>query len=534
MKVIQESLKPGSAKVADLPLYECLEQDSLYEVVKAWYDHDPGSCRPCGVVCAQTYNYVRTHDSDLSTFCQGVRKCELGRRRCLDSDYVHSRLTVLRKRPVLYICGSLAYDFTIPLRSCDGSVVGVFVDGQLRSRIRSPYSMEMLAREYELEEDTFINCYDELPILDRDRARATTDFLGGEFADVLNRLNERARCRLDIDAFRRDAGVLKQMLEQAAGDGLAKQSWPFTADSDELSDHFAAVSTLSTGSDGEAHPATFEIGFRRHAKQQLSGYFVIEAGPQSKVFREAYRKLRGSQARVLRRDEKNPVKEEILEPVNRVCYESTRRGYEERKIYWLFAALEDHKLEGVAAIAAKHKGELNQLREALEQKADETVSYLERHSLSCLLTRGLGTPDGGEIGVARRKEYIRSARTKVKRLSDGSDRTVSLEWKPLLEYLRFVLADGETLADLSDKQRLSFDTDVVGVLGSPYFSPISELRAFRCLRTLPPVAAPVTVAGRSRRVREPYRPEVITDSDTRGRLMRQNLAWLERHGKEGK
>jgi hypothetical protein len=315
------------------------------------------------------------------------------------------------------------------------------------------------------------------------------------------------------------------MLIEAAADGLLKQVWQLLPATDELGERFAAVPwgipSLDGYGRGSASPR-LEVHIRHPTEQQLRCQFSAHAEARLLAACGEWR-----QARILEPEGRGPVKE-LLEQFNKGCYEGL--GTYKGKPYWLVTPLQDHGQGGVLAVASFDRGRLEALEEPVRAKATDIVTYGERCRLAALLTRACGTPKGEGVCATDRQAAFSSVRSHLKRLSERSDRTIPLEWRPFLTDLDYALSRIGDPSVLTDVERSVFDEHVVSALGSALYYPVSELRASYLLRSI--TGLPMSEASKEPILSEEVLPEweSITDPEERLRLIDEGLRWLDEHG----
>jgi ligand-binding sensor protein len=527
----QELLPYGPRRPKALPLYDWLERDAIVEVIEEYSRHDPDVPRPCGFVCAETYSLLRTPVSDMSPYCMKLRRCEQGTKTCVLSDYVGSALAIERKEPLLYCCGGSAFDFTIPLRDRDGNVRGAFIDGQIRPRIAVTENIHRLSQEYELGAD-LLRDYKALPPLDHGRAHRTREYLCGEMADRLAFFNKRAKSPdLDIDAFRVDAKGLADLLDQAAGDGLAHQAWEVVGEATNLLERFAMIPLLHTSSSEQETSAgvRLDAAVRHPSYQQLRCHLSTYADVEHKSLEEACRHI-GCEPQILAPGEGDRLRG-FLDQVASKCYEPL--DPKRRTMYWLATAVPDHDQIGVLAVAGADPASLEDQADDLKGTAEAVAAYLERYDLARMLTRVYGTPNGQCVTDHGRRAHSEAAQHRVSEWLSRSARPRPLAWKPLLEYLAVALDEMGDSPALVDDQRRDFDETVVAAVAGPCFSPLAEMRALRWLRsvtrTYHEARQRTGRAGGEGRYR-PFRN--ITSEDERLDLIDEAVRWLEEHNSE--
>ena len=494
LSIIVQQLS-SSAKGKELSLYRWLGRKPLTELITNYYRHDPDARRrPCGFVCTDTYNMLRVAAGEMEDYCRRVRGREKGYDKCRVSDYVGVLVATDSKDPVLYCCGGYAYDFTVPLRTKKGRVVGVFINGQLRPRIPIWGYVRSLCQRYELGSD-LLEDYAKMPVLDVRRARTTADYLRTQMADMLEFYNRKSGSPdLDIDAFRGDVGILGGLLERAARDGLVKQSWRLLGKRSGLGEHFSAVPVLSVSNipgDSLTDPY-FEVAFRhprnRELRASLSTDYSAEKG---KDFTEISAELKSPKI-LSSKDPKDKAVRQLLKRFASKCYRAARQcpsgNGEERSgpAYWLAVGLTGGGQVGVLSLGAPSKQKLEQLGSRLCAVAKEVSSYLERYDLARKLTRAYGNSDGDAASGGYRKDLSRLAKNDLVRILNTPGR---LEWKPLLENLRSGLYKIGDPDSLDEARRSSFDACVIQALGNPSYSPLEEVHASRWLREIKETAA---------------------------------------------
>lgn len=216
-KLTHEALLPHIGYKQRLPLFERFEQESINELVEAYATNAyPGASIACGLVCAGTYNIIRTADDLMQTYCRNFRSKGHGQTTCLASDYLGSALAILLDTPVVYRCGGNVFDFTVPLRSTNKKIFGVFINGQARPEPLDTNWLRSLCGRHRWWGTDVIESYIDMPVLNSERAQSVIDFLKTEFAELLKRHNGKShRPDLDISAFRSDIEILQELFLKA-------------------------------------------------------------------------------------------------------------------------------------------------------------------------------------------------------------------------------------------------------------------------------------------------------------------------------
>jgi len=523
MQVEREALLPGGVVPDILPLYSWLEPEAIEELIGAYYKHEKLP-RPNGLFCAETNVLVRTHAQDMAAYCRKVRACRGGRGLCRESDYTGVRTAILRRSPFVYSCGSLAYDFVVPLRGRDGSIPATFINGQLRPRIVAPEEIRFSCKQIGLGVVTPED-YSQLSVLDLPQAHATCEYLQEEFADRLAYHNERSRLQgLDIGAFRRDVAVLGKMLEDFAINGLIREDPDVIGSANELRDRFVMAPWIASGQGVDGPAPMLEVSIRHPTERQLRSYFCSYSGTEALA--EACRKLEGPTVMGLGG---NGELRTLLDQFNRACYESL--GVRDTdKLRWLVVPMRYDGREGALAVAAKHSGDLGDLRDAAVESAGHGASYVERYNLARLITRSCGLAGEGGPSPERRRMNFRELTLRVGEMVEGQRKGLALEWLPLLDDLEYALKRVGDPGTLSDEHRRSFDEYVVPAVGSAYYSPIKESRAAQCLRSVEGhTGEEVAMMGRRPLADDPLEAETIRDLEERMQIMDEGLRCLEEY-----
>ncbi|GAH54200.1 unnamed protein product, partial [marine sediment metagenome] len=273
----------------------------------------------------------------------------------------------------------------------------------------------------------------------------------------------------------------------------------------------------------------FEMGMRHPELPQLRCNLSTDYGiEESKIFERAFKQIKTPKILNYREDK---LIRQLLNQLSEKCYsvhdQLSNQGAEKRsqKPYWLAMSLQQGEEVGLVSIAGRRKRELEDLSQNLEAAALETRAYLERYDLARTLTRACGTPRVQEPPDSDRKTLFDASRRKVARMANESDRTFCLEWKPLLEDVRSSLDRIGAPNSLNETERRSFDECVVPALGSPYYSPLMEMRAVRFLRSIK--GHPAEKMKRKVQPGGDERPTFgrVTSYDEQMKLIEEDLRW---------
>ena len=534
VRVQGQSLLPQGSRIpGDIELYKWLPHESIKELIRDYYKHIPGAPeRPCGIACIKTYNFFRTSIKHFTKYCKRIRSCKEGRDACRISDYVGAILAANYKRPHLYCCLGYAYDFTIPLRRQDHSdtVIGVFIDGQLRPRIPLRSHVESLCEKYKLGTE-LPESYHEMPILDYQRASLITDYLYDEFAEKLKFHN---RCRakvqdLNIEAFKSDVKLLGSLLKRAANDGLVKPIWQFPEMLD-LDKWFCEIPLVAVSDGHRDNGYHFELGLQHHKLKQLRCNLSTIGYRELKRFEEEVKQFRTPT--VLNSSEEHSYIKNLLNQYFLLCY-SAENGYKgskkklqdiKEKTQWLVAGVQDGDQIGFLSIAGTCKDELECLTEKAKVTSGRISGYIEKYTLAKMLTRACGEGDT-ELTKKTRKKLFDDVYCKITTLASTRDKIYIIGSKPLLKDISDSLGRISDPNSLEDYERRDFDKYVIPALGNPYYSPLEHLRASRWLRNF----KRTTKRKLERKPQRDKQPifEMIGDYESDIKLIEQELRLLE-------
>jgi hypothetical protein len=241
--IVRESLLVHLGQPPEPALFGWLPPEALGTLVREYYAHDTGPSgkgRACGFICADCYNLFRTIDEDMERYCGVIRSADYS--TCFVSDYFGAAGTIRLRRPLAYCCGSLVYQYTIPLYDAESRgkrVVGAFIDGQMRPD--PPLLSEV---RYLGLPDSLIEHYKSVAPLTQERAQGICNYLRGTFAD---RLEELSRRRIDTARFREDVDRLEVLLSHLGARRPIETVWQLLEEGSPVSLHSVMVPLVDAG-----------------------------------------------------------------------------------------------------------------------------------------------------------------------------------------------------------------------------------------------------------------------------------------------
>lgn len=128
-----------------------------------------------------------TEGSGFTDFCMDLtRSSRKGFERCAACDKKGALLTLEQGKPVVYDCHAGLVDFAAPIM-VEGTFVGSFIGGQVRTKPISAEEIRKTAAELEIDAEAYLEAARKVNVIEYERAEQAAEFLS-EIAAVLSEM----------------------------------------------------------------------------------------------------------------------------------------------------------------------------------------------------------------------------------------------------------------------------------------------------------------------------------------------------------
>ena len=328
---------------------------------------------------------------EMTAYCRAIRSCPNGQVLCDRSDLFGAKSAIERGESTVYRCGGYVYDFAIPIKNKQKKSIGAFVDGQLRPRIIAWDDLSLLCLRHNLDEN-LLDHYSEMSVLNHKKVRDISEFLQGDFSEKLSHYSS----EISIDEFRRDVQTLSEKLYRAAGDGLMKQIWKPIDRSLDLKTFSATIPVLCTPSEeySETPKTFFEISLTQPGSSPWKTSITTDTKKRiAETFKEKLSKFDETTVMSFSED-KYPC--QMLNHYSSKYFEDIQAGSPSGKFKtgkWISRRVVNGEQIALLAVKAPARENFEEIKNALDESAVYTKSYLDRYCLARALTRAIGSPD---------------------------------------------------------------------------------------------------------------------------------------------
>jgi ligand-binding sensor protein len=482
-----EALLPHRGYKPDLPLFRRFRQEGIRELLKEYSTHAyPGTSIACGFVCAETYNIVRTADELMQTYCRKFRSRGHGQTTCQASDYLGSAIAVMFNSPVVYQCGGYVFDFTVPLRSKEGKIFGVFINGQARPDPPETTGVRSLCWRHRWTTDV-LDAYIEMPVLDSARAQAIVDFLKKDFAHLLQQHNSRSNTPdLDVSAFRRDIEVLDGLFSRAV-DRPAWRVYELVEKEPRLRSLLMITPRLGRSGraavDGDRQYCSFSLKPDDDLYAHLRGEIAMGLGRDSAhSLYECYDDILKAHGGVSEVSADRGRVTELMESIRKVMvapaysrraldisewnhaqtkFEELMNGRNEKR--WIAGAVPGSDEEALLSVRAEGGRLMEQYYEELRDISARAKEYLSRTELATNLNYAFSEGD-----KKRRRACLHRAREQMEELL-RPESGLEAEWHELMGILSLELAAVKDPAAVTPGYAAPIRNTLAPVLASPAY-----------------------------------------------------------------